>query len=176
MAWFLIEQDICLHAGEWSASRPGRFTSRERAPGTHCIGGWVGPRAVLDAVGKRKIPSPSWESNLRTPIVQPLAQCYTDRARQETETLLVAPVTLLTELRAGRPGFYFRQGKGFSFSLFTASSPALGPTQLPIQWVPRALSLGVKRPGREAERSPPSRAEVKNAWCYASTLPYVFMG
>jgi hypothetical protein len=39
-----------LNGGEWSASRPGRFTPRERAPGTHWIGGWVGPRAVLDAV------------------------------------------------------------------------------------------------------------------------------
>jgi len=37
---------------------------------------------------------------------------------------------------------------------------ALGPTQPPIQWVPRALSLGVKRPGREADHSPPSSAEV----------------
>jgi hypothetical protein len=36
------------HGGEWSASRPGRFTPRERTPGTHWIG-WVGPRAVLDA-------------------------------------------------------------------------------------------------------------------------------
>jgi hypothetical protein len=36
-----------------------------------------------------------------------------------------------------------------------------GPTQLPIQWVPGALSLGVKRPEREADHSPPSSAEVK---------------
>jgi hypothetical protein len=27
---------------------------------------------------------------------------------------------------------------------------ALGPTQPPVQWVPAALSPGVKRPGREA--------------------------
>jgi hypothetical protein len=46
-----------LDGGEWSASRPGRYTSRERAPGTHWIGGWVGRRAVLDAVVKRKIPT-----------------------------------------------------------------------------------------------------------------------
>jgi hypothetical protein len=38
-----------LDGGEWSASRPGRFTPRERAPSTHWIGGWVGPRAVLEA-------------------------------------------------------------------------------------------------------------------------------
>jgi hypothetical protein len=28
-----------LAGGEWSASRPGRFTPGERAPGTHWIGG-----------------------------------------------------------------------------------------------------------------------------------------
>jgi hypothetical protein len=32
---------------------PGRFTSRERAPGTHWVGSWVGPTAVLDAVMKK---------------------------------------------------------------------------------------------------------------------------
>jgi hypothetical protein len=67
-----------LDGAEWSASRPDRFTSRERAPGTHWIGGWVGPRAVLDAVVKRKISSPHRESNPRTRIVQPVAQPYTD--------------------------------------------------------------------------------------------------
>jgi hypothetical protein len=67
-----------VDGGEWSASRHGRFTPRERATGTHWIGGWVGPRAVLDAVMKRKIPSPRQESNPRTPIIQPVAQRYTD--------------------------------------------------------------------------------------------------
>jgi hypothetical protein len=46
-----------LGGGEWSASRPGRFTARERAPRIHCIGGWVGTRAGLDAWVRRKIPS-----------------------------------------------------------------------------------------------------------------------
>jgi hypothetical protein len=39
---------------EWSASRTGRFTPRERVPGTPWTGGWVGPRAGLDAVEKGK--------------------------------------------------------------------------------------------------------------------------
>jgi len=30
-----------LDGGEWSALCPGRFTPKERAPGTHWIGGWV---------------------------------------------------------------------------------------------------------------------------------------
>jgi hypothetical protein len=38
------------------------------------------PRAVLDAVVKRKIPSSRPESNPRTPIVQPVAQRYTNWA------------------------------------------------------------------------------------------------
>jgi hypothetical protein len=50
----------------------------ERAPDIHWIGGWVDPRAVLDAVVKRKIPSTRRESNPRTPIVQVVAQRYTD--------------------------------------------------------------------------------------------------
>jgi hypothetical protein len=67
-----------LDGGEMSASRPGRFTPKERAPGTHWIRCWAGPRAVLDAVVRRKIPSPRRESNSRTPTVEPETQCYND--------------------------------------------------------------------------------------------------
>jgi hypothetical protein len=77
-----------LDEGEWSVSRPGRFNCMGRAPGTHWIGGWVGPRAVLDAVVKRKTPSPSRESNPRTPIVQPLAERYTDWVVPNTKLFL----------------------------------------------------------------------------------------
>jgi hypothetical protein len=65
-----------LDGCEWSAKRPGRFIPKERAPGTHWIGGWVCTRAVLEAVVKRKIPSPRRRSNPRTPIVHPVAQRY----------------------------------------------------------------------------------------------------
>jgi hypothetical protein len=40
---------------EWSASHPGLFTPRERAPCVLRIGGWLGPRAGLDDVGKGKL-------------------------------------------------------------------------------------------------------------------------
>jgi hypothetical protein len=43
-----------LVGGEWSASRPSRFTPGERARGAHWIGGPVGPRAGLDDVENRK--------------------------------------------------------------------------------------------------------------------------
>jgi hypothetical protein len=40
----------------------------------------------------------------------------------------------------------------------------------PIQWVPGAVSLGVKRPGREADHSPSSRVKVKE--CVELNLHY----
>jgi hypothetical protein len=75
----LILFTSALDGNEWSASRPCRFIRRERVSGTHWIG-WMGPRAVLDSVVKRKFPSPHREANPRTPIVQPVAQRYTDGA------------------------------------------------------------------------------------------------
>jgi hypothetical protein len=57
-------------------------------------------------------------------------------------------------------GFDFRRGLGI-FLFTTASRKALVPTQPPMQGVPGDLSLGVKRPEREADHSPPSSAEVK---------------
>jgi hypothetical protein len=47
------------------------------------------------------------------------------------------------------------------FFFTTTSGKALGLTQPPIQWIPRALSLGVKQLGCEADHSPPSTAKVK---------------
>jgi hypothetical protein len=66
--------------GEWSTWLPGRFTSRERTAGTQFIGGWVSPRASLNKVVKRKIPSPRRESNPDHSLVHPVASRYTDWA------------------------------------------------------------------------------------------------
>jgi hypothetical protein len=63
--------------------------------------------------------------------------------------------------------------KNFIFS--TSSRPALGSTQLPVQWVPGALSSRVKWLGHEADHSPPTSAEVEEMWFYISTSPYVFI-
>jgi hypothetical protein len=35
--------------------------------------------------------------------------------------------------------------------------------------------IGVKWPGREADHSSPTSAEVKKTWIYTSIPPYVFM-
>jgi hypothetical protein len=50
----------------------------------------------------------------------------------------------------------------------------LESTQPPIQWVPEALSLGIKRPGREADHSPPSSDVVKECvelYLHSSNTP-----
>lgn len=52
-----------LDRGELLASRPARFTPREKAPGNRGMGGRVGPKDGLDAVEKRKITLPYKESN-----------------------------------------------------------------------------------------------------------------
>jgi len=61
------------------------------------------------------------------------------------------------------------------FLLITVSRPALGPTQPRIQCVPDAVTPAVKRPGREANHSLQSNAEV-NAWSYTSTPPICLNG
>jgi hypothetical protein len=72
-----------LDGGEWSASRPGRFTPGEVGPGTSWIGGWVGHKAGLDAM-KRKSCTPR-ESN---PGRLARARRYTDSAISALEVIL----------------------------------------------------------------------------------------
>jgi len=65
---------LALYGGEWSASRPGRFTH-----GTPWIGEWVGPTAGLDAVSKSKNPCLCREQNPDCParslvIIHPAKQ------------------------------------------------------------------------------------------------------
>jgi hypothetical protein len=60
-------------------------------------------------------------------------------------------------------------GRVKNFIFCTSSRPVLGPTQLHFQWVPGALSQGVKRPGCKVDHSSPTSAKVKKMWIYTST-------
>jgi hypothetical protein len=66
-------------------------------------------------------------------------------------------------LQAGRPEFESRHGQR-DFLFATAYRSSLGPTEVPIQWVPGVLSPRVKRPVPKADHSPPFSAEIKNVW------------
>jgi hypothetical protein len=71
-------------------------------------------------------------------------------------------------------GFDSRRWLGI-FLFTTVPRTALDPTQTPMQWVPGAPSLGVKRPGREADQSPHLVPRSNNEWSYISIPQYAFM-
>jgi hypothetical protein len=74
-------------------------------------------------------------------------------------------------LQTGRPGFDPRQTPGI-FPLTYASRPALGPTQPPVQWVPGALSAGVKRGrGVTLTTHPLLVRRLRNSRSYTSSHP-----
>jgi hypothetical protein len=83
--------------------------------------------------------------------------------------------------------FDSRRGLGIFF-FTTASRTALGPTQPPIEWVPGDFSLGVKRPGREADHhfylvpKPGMRGAIPSlpqyafmAWCSVKAQGQLFL-
>jgi hypothetical protein len=61
--WIHVFLTSVLVGGEWSASRPCRFTPGESALGTHWIAGWMHPRDGLDGVEKKIV----YPSGTRTP-------------------------------------------------------------------------------------------------------------
>jgi hypothetical protein len=75
--WPYSSKTSALEGGKWSAARPGRTLPRER-PGTHCTGGWVGPRAGLEG---RKISAPP---GFDPRTVQPVVSRYTGWATRPT--------------------------------------------------------------------------------------------
>jgi len=84
-----------LNGGEWSTSRPGRFTLRKRAPDTHWKGCWVGPRARLDAVAKRTNPCLCRATNPGRPLCS-LVTILTELSQFLTEWLIKTNLTPFT--------------------------------------------------------------------------------
>jgi hypothetical protein len=141
----------------------------------------VGPRAVLYAVVKGKLPSPFRELNPTTPIdivsifiiICTLVTVYY-QGDQINEVYTGGACSthgrdekLIKEF-SGK-GFHSRQRLGI-FLFTTAFRTALGPTSTPIQRVQGALSLGVKLTNH-THLLPRS----KNEWSYTSTPQYALM-
>jgi hypothetical protein len=98
-----------LVGGEWSASSPDRFTLGERAPNTHWMGDWSGPRAGMDDMEKWKL-LPPLGHQLWPFVIQPVASRYNDCAIQALEDgrisfRVVAVKELRLELGRGRKLF-----------------------------------------------------------------------
>jgi hypothetical protein len=75
-----MEMSGQLHAP--TALPPGK------APGTHWIGGWVGSRADLDAMQKRKNLAPGGNG---TPTVEPVAHRYTNCLIKDRDNFILPP-------------------------------------------------------------------------------------
>jgi hypothetical protein len=72
-------------------------------------------------------------------------------------------------------GSEFGTRYGQEFSLLHVVQTGSGAHPISYTMGTMALSPGVKRPGREADRSPPTSADVMKTWIYTSTPLYAFM-
>jgi hypothetical protein len=124
---------------------------------------------ALEAVTRQRlVKTAEWEDLVRAAVKS--------RVRELTTALQLLAVTACKQSRdsdylwAARPrGRSSSPGKVKNFLFSTSFRPALGPTQPPIQWVPRALSPGVKRQRCEVDHPASTSAEVKNMWIFTST-------
>ena len=57
----------------------------------------------------------------------------------------------------------------------TAFRQVIGTAQLPTRLVQAASSSEIKQPGREGDRTFPSRVEVKNEWSSTLSLFYIYI-
>jgi len=70
-----------------------------------------------------------------------------------------------------RSGVWFTAGASNFISSPEPPDRLWSPNPPPIQWVRGSFPGGVESPGREADNSPPSCAEVKNEWNSTSASP-----
>jgi hypothetical protein len=70
---------------------------------------------------------------------------------------------------------FLRRTQGQKFSLLHIVQTGSGVHPTSYKMGTGGSFPGVKRPGREADHSPPTSAEVNKMWIYTSTPPYVFM-
>jgi hypothetical protein len=70
-----------LAGGEWSTSRPGRFTPGEKAPGTHSLDRKLGgSQSRLGRCGDEKTPDPTGTRTLALSVIHPVASRYMEHA------------------------------------------------------------------------------------------------
>jgi hypothetical protein len=135
--------------GEWSASGPYRFTTRDRAPGAHRIGGWVSLRAGLQLL-KTLIGTWGSESNFRADRYKILL-IRTETFHAENNrwwTWTATSYRVRFPLGAGIHFFAKRCKIGFR------------TTESPMQWVSWDSFLKINRLECEADHSLSFNAEI----------------
>jgi hypothetical protein len=91
-----------------------------------------------------------------------ISEAFRNKVHRQKQMSWDSSVGIATRLWAGQSEFNSWQGLGI-FLFANMSRLSLGLTQPPIVWVLGVLSPEVKHPGCEADHSPPSSTEVKNA-------------
>ena len=119
-----------LNGGGWSTPRPGRFNPVER-PGTHCIGGWVGPRTGY------RFPK------ARLTFITAAKQCCYSSEWSKNNSVIMCALTLFNRLynketNVLTPPPYFMLLEGSSQH---AQGPAICPCPEPHQSCPCPQSL-----------------------------------
>jgi hypothetical protein len=92
---------------------------------------------------------------------------YTNKKKKKERLPLADPSTSRTS------GRYKQCVHHYNFIICTQTGSGVHPTSYTTGT--GSSFPGVKRPGREADRSPPANAEVKKMWIYTTTPLYAFM-
>jgi hypothetical protein len=92
---------IILNLGTgWSFTPQPVYPRGERASGTHCIGGWVGPRAGLDGVQRRWISCSCLESKSDSSVIHPVASLTKQATRLKKYAVYTSQACLAGGLRS----------------------------------------------------------------------------
>jgi hypothetical protein len=113
--------DLGTRWGEWSASSPGRFTPRERASGTHWIGGWVDPEPFWMRWWRKKFPAPTENRTLESRSFSPKPNAI------PTELSRLFVVMRMYLLRSETCHFGCTCGNSLSVSKLLYSAMYIGP-------------------------------------------------
>jgi hypothetical protein len=129
----------------WSALLPGPGTHGERAPGTHWIGGWVGPRAGLEAVEKRTflvLRDSNSDCSAFHPVAKACCICIIKKCCRErsTHALLNQCVMITPHLLIGRPVCQFVPLCARNLSVHISVSREISPTTKSVLFIFRAIS------------------------------------
>ena len=148
-----------------------------KSPGTHCIRGWVGPRASLEGFGKSN-PCTHWHrlipynNNIKKVtcwylVVRNYDNNYNMKLFNSWDSSVGVETSLWVRLVTRC---------GWNFSFFIVSIQGLKSAQPCIHGVTEALCQMVKRPQLWADRLPPSSADISSArGCTLTCLPIMLL-
>jgi hypothetical protein len=122
--------------------------------------------------GERHKLSSTLRNFLHRPITSSLLDPHTVFSNRRRDSLV--GIVAGYELDGRGVGVRVPVGARF-FSSPRRSDMFWGPPSLLSNGYWGLLSRGIKRPGHDADHSPPTSVEVKNTWIYTSTVPHVFM-